>query len=60
MMKMVPKEEVTKLFGVLIMMLLHIQDDPCWERKTHSFFGLLASLFIIAFAFACKFFCFVC
>lgn len=30
MMTMVPKEEVTKLLGVLIMMLVHIEDDPCW------------------------------
>ncbi|KAG5598234.1 hypothetical protein H5410_029604 [Solanum commersonii] len=30
MMEIVPKEEVTKLLNVLIMMLVHIEDDPCW------------------------------
>uniref|UniRef100_M1CW37 Karyopherin-beta 3 variant n=1 Tax=Solanum tuberosum TaxID=4113 RepID=M1CW37_SOLTU len=30
MMQMVPKEEVTKLLSVLIVMLVHIKDDPCW------------------------------
>ncbi|KAG5592162.1 hypothetical protein H5410_042676 [Solanum commersonii] len=34
MMQMVPKEEVTKLLSVLIVMLVHIKDDPCWGNAT--------------------------
>ncbi|PHT64841.1 hypothetical protein T459_29266 [Capsicum annuum] len=30
MMRMVPNEEVTKLVGVLIVMLAYIEDDPSW------------------------------
>ncbi|KAK4728042.1 hypothetical protein R3W88_021030 [Solanum pinnatisectum] len=31
-MQMVPKEEVTKLLSVLIVMLVHIKEDPCWGK----------------------------
>ncbi|XP_049361572.1 uncharacterized protein LOC125826294 [Solanum verrucosum] len=34
MMQMVPKEEVTKLLSVLIVMLVHIKEDPCWGNAT--------------------------
>ncbi|KAH0646722.1 hypothetical protein KY284_034606 [Solanum tuberosum] len=34
MMQMVPKEEVTKLLSVLIVMLVHIKDEPCWGNAT--------------------------
>lgn len=34
MMQMVPKEVVTRLLGMLIVMLVHIEDDPCWGNAT--------------------------
>nr|XP_025888421.1 importin-5-like [Solanum lycopersicum] len=34
MMQMLPKEQVTKLFTVLTVMLVHIKDDPCWGNAT--------------------------
>ncbi|KAM3283375.1 importin-5 [Capsicum chacoense] len=36
MMQMVPNEEVTKLLLVLIDMLVHIGDDPCWGNAVND------------------------
>ncbi|KAM3201528.1 importin-5-like [Capsicum annuum] len=36
MMQMVPDEEVTKLLGVLIDMLVHIRDDPSWGSAVND------------------------
>lgn len=34
MIQMAPKEEVTKLLMALIVMLVHIKEDPCWGNTT--------------------------
>ncbi|PHT99764.1 hypothetical protein BC332_29552 [Capsicum chinense] len=36
MMQMVPDEQVTKLLGVLIDMLVHIRDDPSWGNAVND------------------------